>query len=100
LSRFTVRSNCSRKNALQILRSAGHKGAPRLRAGDLEAAIERSDVMLAQKCFHIALESLVHTKEFGLARSFMPDPRKEIDQFAIPFKFARQHTGSVSQEML
>jgi hypothetical protein len=40
------------------------------------------------------------TKEFGLARSFLPDPQKEIDQFAIPFKFVPQPTASVSPEML
>ena len=53
----------------------------------------------AEKCFRIALESLVLTNEFGLARSFMPDPQKDIDQFAMPFKFAQQHTVPVSQDM-
>ena len=33
----------------------GHKRAPRLRAGDLQAAIELSDVMLAQKEAHSQL---------------------------------------------
>jgi hypothetical protein len=70
------------------------------RTRDLFKTIAGVDRGVAEKCFHIALESLVHTKEFGLARSFMPDPRKEIDRSAIPFTFARQHTGSVSQEML
>ena len=38
--------------------------------------------------------------QFGLARSFISDPRKMIDQFAIPFKFALQRTEPVSQDML
>lgn len=59
-----------------------------------------SDRGLAEKCFHFVLESLVYAKEYGLARSFLPDPRKDIDQFAIPFKLALQGAGSVSQEML
>lgn len=67
---------------------------------DLFKAIAGVDRGVAGKYFPIALESLVQTKEFGLARSFMPDPRKEIDQFATPFKFAPQLMGSVSQEVL
>jgi hypothetical protein len=43
-----------------------------------------------------ALESLVDTKEFALARSFMPDPQKQIEQFAMPFN---QSTRSVSPEI-
>jgi len=69
------------------------------RTRDLFKTIAGADRGVAEKCFHIALESLVHTKEFGLVRSFMPDPRKEIDQFAIPFKFARTARDSVSPEM-
>lgn len=69
------------------------------RTRDLFKTIAGADRGFGEKCFNIALESLVHTKEFALARSFMPDARKEIDQFAIPLKFARQPTGSVSPEM-
>jgi len=39
-------------------------------------------------------------KEFDLARSFISDPRKEIDHFAMPLKFALQQTQSVSPEMM
>jgi hypothetical protein len=67
---------------------------------DLFKAMAGADRGVAEKCFRFALESLVHTKEFGLARIFLPDPRKEIDQFAIPFKFVPQPTASVSPEML
>jgi hypothetical protein len=70
------------------------------RTRDLFKAIAGADRGVAEKCFRLALESLVHTKEFGLARGFMPDPRKEIDQFAIPFKLALQPTASVSPETL
>jgi|HubBroStandDraft_1064217.scaffolds.fasta_scaffold310680_1 hypothetical protein len=69
------------------------------RTRDLFKTIAGADRGVAEKCFHIALESLAHTKEFGLARSFMPDPRKEIDHFAIPFKFAAKRTPSVSPDM-
>ena len=70
------------------------------RTCDLFKTIAGTDRGVAEKCFHFALESLVDTKEYGLARSFVPDPRKDIDQFAVPFRLALQSTGSVSQEML
>jgi hypothetical protein len=70
------------------------------RTRDLFKTIAGADRGVAEKCFHIALESLVHTKEFGLARSFVLDPRKEVDRFAIPFKFARSARDSVSPETL
>jgi hypothetical protein len=67
---------------------------------DLFKSIAVADHDVAQKCFHIALESLVQMKEFGLARSFMTDPRKEIDHFATPFKFAPQQTQPISPEAM
>ena len=70
------------------------------RTRDLFRAIAGADHGLAEKCFHFVLESLVHTKEYGLARSFLPESRKDIDQFLVPLKLALQSTGSVSQEML
>ena len=69
------------------------------RTRDLFKTIAAAERGVAERCFHIALESLVHTSEFGLARSFMPDPRREIEQFATPFRLAEQRTGSVSPEM-
>jgi len=68
------------------------------RTRDLFKSIAASDRGVAAKCLHVALESLVHTKEFDLARSFMTDARKEVDQFAIPFRFGSQRTGSVPPE--
>jgi hypothetical protein len=50
------------------------------------AATDRNHI--GEKCFRIALEALVDAKEFDLARSFLTDPRKEIDQFSIPLKTA------------
>jgi hypothetical protein len=64
------------------------------RTRHLFKTIADADRGVAEKCFHIALESLVHTKEFGLARTFMTDPRKEIERFAVPFKFARSARDS------
>jgi len=66
---------------------------------DLFKSIAARDRGLASKCFRVALESLVYTKEFHLARSFMLDPRSEINRFAIFFKLAPPDTGSVSREM-
>ena len=37
------------KDPFQVFAPIGHKGAPRLRAGHLEAAIELGDVMLTQE---------------------------------------------------
>jgi hypothetical protein len=68
------------------------------RTRDLFKTIADADRSVAEKFFRIALESLVDTKEFSLARSFMPDPQKQIEQFAMPFKFGRQSTPSVSSE--
>jgi len=70
------------------------------RTSDLFKTIAGADRGFAQKCFHVAIESLIRTKEFVVARSFVPDPRKEIDQFAIPLRFAQQPVRSVSPEML
>jgi len=70
------------------------------RTRDLFKSIAAANRGVAEQCFHIALESLVHMKEFGLARSFMPEPRKEIDHFAMPFKFAPQRTQSISPVMM
>ena len=73
------------------------------RTGDLFKTMSGVDRALAEKCFHIALESLVQTKEFGIARSFLRDPQTDIDQFAIPLKLAQQYTGEspeVVQETL
>lgn len=67
---------------------------------DLFKMIAGADRGVAERCFHIALESLVDTKEFALARSFMPDPQKEIDRFAIPFQnTTSQRTELASPEM-
>lgn len=70
------------------------------RTSDLFKSIANADRGVAAKCFNIALESLVRMKEFDLARSFISDPRKEIDHFAMPLKFAPQQTQSVSREMM
>ena len=70
------------------------------RTRDLFKTIAGADRDFAEKCFHMALESLVRMKEFDLARSFISDPQKEIDQFAVPFKFLTDRTGSTSPEML
>ena len=69
------------------------------RTRDLFKTIAAADRSVAEKCFRIALESLVDTKEFALARSFMPDPQKEIELFAMPFKFDHQSTRSDSPEI-
>ena len=68
------------------------------RTRDLFKIIADADRSVAEKCFRIALESLVDTKEFALARSFIPDPQKQIEQFAMPFKFGHQSTPSISPE--
>jgi len=70
------------------------------RTSDLFKSIANADRGVAAKCFHIALESLVRMKEFDLARSFMSDPRKEIDHFAMPLKSVPQQAQSVSPEMM
>lgn len=66
------------------------------RTRDLFKTIAESDRSVAEKLFRIALDSLVETKEFALARSFMPDPQKQIEQFALPLKFVDQSTPSVT----
>ena len=68
------------------------------RTRDLFKTIADADRGVAEKCFRIALESLVDTKEFTLARSFIPDPQKQIEHFAMALKFAHQSTPSVSLE--
>jgi hypothetical protein len=70
------------------------------RTRDLFKIIADDNRGFADKCFRFALESLVCTKEFGLARSFMLDVRSEVDRFAIPFKSAPQSTPSASKEMV
>jgi hypothetical protein len=70
------------------------------RTRDLFKIIADADRVFAEKVFRIALESLVRSKEFVLARSFMPDPQKEIEQFAMPFKIFQQSTRKDSPEML
>jgi hypothetical protein len=68
------------------------------RTSFLFKTISDADRGAAEKLFRIALDSLVDTKEFSLARSFMPDPQKQIEQFARPFKFSFQSAPSVSAE--
>lgn len=68
------------------------------RTRDLFKTIADADRSIAEKCFRIALESLVDAKEFSLARSFITDPHKQIEQFAMALKFARQSTQTVSLE--
>jgi hypothetical protein len=69
------------------------------RTSDLFQIIAGVDRAVAEKYFHIALESLVHTKDFDLARSFLLHPQKYIDQFVIPLNLAPQYTGR-SPEMI
>jgi hypothetical protein len=71
------------------------------RTSDLFKSIANVDRGVATKCFHIALESLVRMKEFDLAQSFISNPRKEIDHFAMPLRFVPQQAQSVpSPEMI
>lgn len=70
------------------------------RISDLFRSIANADRGFATKCFHIALESLVRMKEFDLARSFISDPRKEIDHFAMSLRFVPKQPQSVSPEMM
>jgi len=69
------------------------------RTRDLFKTIAKADRSAAEKCFLLALESLVDTKEFTLARSFMPDPQKQLERFAMPFNFGQQSRPSVSPEI-
>jgi hypothetical protein len=70
------------------------------RTSDLFKTIAGSNRGFAEKCFQIVLESLIRTKEFGLARSFIPDPQKQIEEFAMPLKLARGGTSWVSPEIV
>jgi hypothetical protein len=70
------------------------------RTSNLFKSIAAADRGVAEKYFHIALESLVRTKELELARSFISDPRKEIDHFAKPLKLFPKQTQLVSPEMM
>lgn len=73
------------------------------RTRNLFQSIAGIDRAVAEKYFHIALESLVQTKDFGLARSFLLDPRKYIDQFVTPLNLAPQYSGrspEIIQEFL
>jgi hypothetical protein len=69
------------------------------RTRDLFKIIAETNRGRAEKCFPAALESLVSTKEWSLARSFIPDARSEVDRFAMPFKSALTSTPSGSKEM-
>jgi hypothetical protein len=60
------------------------------RTSELFRIVADGDREIAEKCFRVALEALIDTKDYALARSFLPDPQKEIDQFAIPFNFPSQ----------
>ncbi|HMH15763.1 MAG TPA: hypothetical protein VK578_21865 [Edaphobacter sp.] len=68
------------------------------RTRDLFKSIAGNNRDVAKKCFPVAIEALIDTKDYGLARSFLTDPRSEIDQFAIPFKFSSQ-IKTVDQDM-
>lgn len=65
------------------------------RTRDLFKSIAAEDRDVAEKCFRVALEVLVDTKDYGLALSFLTDPQREIDQFAIPFRFPPQGRLSI-----
>lgn len=67
---------------------------------DLFHSITETNRSLAEKCFRVALESLTRTKDFSLARSFLTEPRKEIDQAAAVLKFSLERVSSVDPEML
>jgi len=69
------------------------------RTRDLFKIVAESNRGFAEKCFPVALECLVLTKEFNLARSFMPDVRSEVDRLAVPFKSPVRSTPSSSREM-
>jgi len=69
------------------------------RTRELFESIARSNRGAAEKCFRFALEALVDNKAFDLARSFLADPRSDIDQSAIPLKSASRHAPSVEPEM-
>jgi len=68
------------------------------RTRDLFKVITEANRGFAEKCFPLAIESLVFTKEFSLARSFILDGQSEVDRFAIPFKSAPMSTPMM-QEM-
>jgi hypothetical protein len=70
------------------------------RTRDLFKIIADNNRDFAEKCFRLALEPLVCTNEFGLARSFMLDVRSEVDRFAMPFKSAPESTPSAPKEMV
>lgn len=69
------------------------------RTRDLFKIIAEADRSVAEKCFRIALDSLVDTKEFALARSFVTDPQEQIEQFAMPFKFCTPSSSPEDQEV-
>ena len=71
----------------------------RERTAELFKFIAGSNREAAAGCFRIALESLIHTKDFGLALTFLSDPRKEIDQFADSLKMDGSGKPSVEPEM-
>lgn len=68
------------------------------RTRDLFKIIAAANRAFAEKCLPLALESLVLTKEFRLARSFMLDLQGEVDRFALPFKSPSTSTPSSSKE--
>lgn len=69
------------------------------RTATLFNSIASSNREAAVECFRIALDSLIHTKDFVLARSFLVDPRKEIDQLATPLRIGIQRKPAVDPEM-
>ena len=69
------------------------------RTRDIFKIIAETNRGLGEKCFPAALESLVLTKEFGLARSFMLDVQREVDRFAMPLKSSLNSTSSSSKEL-
>jgi hypothetical protein len=66
---------------------------------ELFKVIAEADRRLAEKCFRVALESIVSASEWGLARSFIPDAVVEVDRFAMPFKSSLTNTASTSKEL-
>jgi hypothetical protein len=69
------------------------------RTRDLFKIVAETNRCLAEKCFSAALESLVSTKEWGIARSFIPDARSEVDRFAMPINSLLATRPKGSKEM-
>jgi len=58
------------------------------RTRDLFALIAIGNRELAQKCFMAATDALVQTREFSLARSFLPAPDEDLKKLATPLNRA------------